>query len=68
EFYARMDEGDSRLATSAKIGDALEVGRVLAYEAKTEGQRLSRELSILARDEVYEQAVLAATRFIARPA
>ncbi|MDT7604247.1 MAG: hypothetical protein QOF61_2244, partial [Acidobacteriota bacterium] len=65
EFYARLDEGAARLETSAKIGDALQIGRVLAYEAKTQGQRLSRELNILARDEVYEQAVEAVAKLIA---
>lgn len=64
EFYASADESGARLETSAKIGSALEVGRVLAYEARTEGQRLSRELGILARDEVYERAVRAATSLI----
>ena len=62
EFYAGAGEGAGTLKTSARIGDALHVGRVVAYEAKSEGQRLGRELGILARDEVYEQAVAAATR------
>jgi glucose-6-phosphate dehydrogenase assembly protein OpcA len=65
EFYAMLDESGTRLETSAKIGDALSVGRVLGYEAKSEGQRLSREMSILARDEVYEQAVAFAAKLIA---
>jgi glucose-6-phosphate dehydrogenase assembly protein OpcA len=64
EFYASADEQGARLETSAKIGDAREVGRVLAYEARTEGQRLSRELGILARDEIYERAVRAAATLI----
>jgi glucose-6-phosphate dehydrogenase assembly protein OpcA len=61
EFYAGLGEGGGTLKTSAKIGDALHIGRVVAYEAKSEGRRLSRELGILARDEVYEQAVAAAS-------
>ena len=65
EFYAGLGAGSGTLETSAKIGDELHVGRVVAYEAKTEGQRLSRELGILARDEVYEQAVASAARLIA---
>ncbi|MFN2597696.1 MAG: glucose-6-phosphate dehydrogenase assembly protein OpcA [Pyrinomonadaceae bacterium] len=65
EFYAVADESGARLETCARIGAARRVGRVLAYEAKTEGQRLSRELSILARDEVYEQAVASAAALIA---
>ncbi len=46
------------------MGDARQVGRVLAYEPRTEGQRLGRELGILARDEVYESALAAAARLI----
>jgi glucose-6-phosphate dehydrogenase assembly protein OpcA len=62
EFYAGADEGGARLATSAKIGDAPRIGRVLAYEPRTEGRRLARELGILARDDVYEAALAAAAR------
>jgi glucose-6-phosphate dehydrogenase assembly protein OpcA len=65
EFFVSADESGARIETSAKIGDTLEVGRVLAREARTEGQRLSRELGILARDEVYERAVRAAVGLIA---
>jgi glucose-6-phosphate dehydrogenase assembly protein OpcA len=66
EFYARADESGTRLETQVKIGDALRVGRVLAYEARTEGQRLSRELSLFARDEVYEKSVRVASDLVAR--
>ncbi|HVG29776.1 MAG TPA: glucose-6-phosphate dehydrogenase assembly protein OpcA [Pyrinomonadaceae bacterium] len=62
EFRAALGSGGATLETSARIGDALHVGRVVAYEAKSEGRRLGRELGILARDEVYEQAVTAASR------
>ncbi|MFN2479927.1 MAG: glucose-6-phosphate dehydrogenase assembly protein OpcA [Pyrinomonadaceae bacterium] len=65
EFRAGFGAGGATVETSAKIGDAPIVGRVVAYEAKSEGRRLSRELSILARDEVYERAVAAASRLIA---
>jgi glucose-6-phosphate dehydrogenase assembly protein OpcA len=64
EFYASLREGGATLKTSAKIGDALHIGRVVSYEAKSEGQRLSRELGILARDEVYERAIAVATQLI----
>ncbi|HEX8129526.1 MAG TPA: glucose-6-phosphate dehydrogenase assembly protein OpcA [Pyrinomonadaceae bacterium] len=57
EFYVGVNEGWTKLETSAKIGDAHAVGRVVSYEAKSEGERLSRELSILSRDEIYERAV-----------
>lgn len=65
EFRAGADEDATRLSTSAKIGEELRAGRVLAYEARTEGQRLGRELGILARDEVYERAVASAAELIA---
>jgi hypothetical protein len=40
------------------------VGRVLGFEARSEGQRLSGELDILSRDEVYERAVASAARML----
>jgi hypothetical protein len=40
------------------------VGRVLSYEARSEGQRLSAELDILSRDLVYERAVASAARML----
>jgi len=57
EFFVAVNEAWTKLETSAKIGDDHTVGRVVSYEAKSEGERLSRELSILARDETYERAV-----------
>ncbi len=52
-----------KLKTRAKLADdEHEVGRVLAYEAKSEGRRLSRELGFLARDEVYERATAVVAR------
>jgi glucose-6-phosphate dehydrogenase assembly protein OpcA len=57
EFFAGVNEEWTKLETSAKIGDAHTVGRVVTYEAKSEGQRLSRELGMLSRDVIYEQTV-----------
>ncbi|HEY0100756.1 MAG TPA: glucose-6-phosphate dehydrogenase assembly protein OpcA [Pyrinomonadaceae bacterium] len=57
EFFVGVNEEWTKLETSAKIGDAHTVGRVVTYEAKSEGERLSRELGMLARDVIYEQAV-----------
>jgi hypothetical protein len=37
---------------------------VLAYEQKTEGQRLSREMGLLARDVVYDEALSVAAQLI----
>lgn len=57
EFYVGVNEAGTKLETSAKIGDAHLVERVVSYEAKSEGERLSRELSLLSRDAVYERVV-----------
>ena len=64
-FYVARSLDSKKLETEAKVGDTLGVGRVLAYEEKTEGQRLSREVSILSRDVVYEKTVLSAAQLIA---
>ncbi|HEY1404592.1 MAG TPA: glucose-6-phosphate dehydrogenase assembly protein OpcA [Pyrinomonadaceae bacterium] len=64
EFYVGVNEGWTKLETSAQIGEARAVGRVVSYEAKSEGERLSRELSILSRDEVYERAVASVGQLI----
>jgi glucose-6-phosphate dehydrogenase assembly protein OpcA len=64
EFQARMSGDWTKLETTARVGPTHEVGRVLAYEARTEGQRLSRELSVLARDPVYEEAAAFAARLV----
>ncbi len=59
EFYVAVNQKWTKLETSAKIGNAQAVGRIVSYEAKTEGQRLGRELSLLSRDAIYEESVLA---------
>jgi glucose-6-phosphate dehydrogenase assembly protein OpcA len=66
EFYVVLRMGEGRLETGARLGGSggQTVGRVLAYEARTEGQRLSAELDILSRDEVYERAALLAARML----
>jgi glucose-6-phosphate dehydrogenase assembly protein OpcA len=66
EFYVELVYGEHRLRTGARLkGGGHTVGRVLAFEARGEGERLSAELDILARDEVYESAVAAAARMLA---
>lgn len=65
EFFALKTPDWSKLETSARVGGALMAGRVLAYEARSEGRRLTRELSLLARDRIYEEAVAAAADLIA---
>ncbi|HKQ51486.1 MAG TPA: glucose-6-phosphate dehydrogenase assembly protein OpcA, partial [Pyrinomonadaceae bacterium] len=64
EFSVRITDDRKRLETEATIDGRRTVGRVLSYEQKTEGQRLSRELSLLQRDVIYEQALLAAAQLI----
>ena len=66
EFQARMSRDWTKLETTARVGGSHEVGRVLAYEARTEGQRLSRELSLLSRDRVYEGAAAFAARLVGK--
>ena len=63
-FYVGVNREWTKLETSAKIDGAQRIGRVVAYEAKSEGERLSRELNLLARDAVYEAAVAAAAELI----
>ena len=64
EFYVGVNETWTKLETSAKIGDGRSVDRVVSYEAKSEGARLSRELSMLSRDAVYERAVASVAKLI----
>ncbi len=66
EFYVELLLEERRLRTGARLagrGHACE--RVLGYEARGEGARLSSELDILSRDEVYESAVGKAERLLA---
>lgn len=64
EFYVALSEDRKKLLTEASIDGKRNVGRVLAYEEKTEGQRLSRELSLSDRDVIYEQALFVAAQLI----
>jgi glucose-6-phosphate dehydrogenase assembly protein OpcA len=66
EFFVELLLEERRLRTGARTrGGCHACERVLGYEARTEGQRLSAELDILSRDEVYESAVAAAARLLA---
>lgn len=64
EFYVGFTNDRMKLETEARIDGQRAVGRVLSYEQKTEGQRLSRELSLLKRDVVYEEALFAAAQLL----
>jgi glucose-6-phosphate dehydrogenase assembly protein OpcA len=64
EFHVALSDDRRKLVTEARIDGQRAVGRVLSYEQKSEGQRLSRELSLLKRDLVYEQALSCAAQLI----
>jgi glucose-6-phosphate dehydrogenase assembly protein OpcA len=64
EFYVELRLEEGKLETGARTVGAHTVGRVLKYEARTEGQRLSAELDILGRDELYEKSVAVAARLL----
>ncbi|HEX8650983.1 MAG TPA: glucose-6-phosphate dehydrogenase assembly protein OpcA [Pyrinomonadaceae bacterium] len=64
EFYVALSPERTRLQTEAIIGGQRTAGRVLSYEARTEGERLGRELAFLTRDMIYEEAVAVSARLI----
>jgi glucose-6-phosphate dehydrogenase assembly protein OpcA len=64
EFHVRLRAGESHLETWARASGGHTVGRVLGFEARTEGRRLSAELDILGRDALYERAVGCAARLL----
>jgi hypothetical protein len=63
-FTVALSRDGQRLETQVSIDGAQTIGRVLAYEQKTEGQRLGRELGLLARDRVYEEALAVAAQLV----
>jgi glucose-6-phosphate dehydrogenase assembly protein OpcA len=60
---AKRTDG-TKLETEAQIGDEHSVGRVLAYENRTEANQLSRELGFLSRDAIYEAALSRAAELV----
>lgn len=65
EFYVELRLEEGKLRTGARLGGgAHAVERVLGYEARSEGERLNRELDILSRDLLYEKAVALAARML----
>jgi glucose-6-phosphate dehydrogenase assembly protein OpcA len=64
EFHVAFSDDRKKLETKATIDGKQTIGRVLSYEGKSEGRRLSRELSLLKRDLVYEQALDSAAQLI----
>ena len=63
-FSVALSRDGKRLETKASVDGAHTIGRVLAYEQKTEGQRLSREFGLLARDLIYEKTLAVAAQLI----
>ena len=61
---AKRTDG-TKLQTEAQIGSERSVGRVLAYEMRSEAEQLSRELAFLNRDAIYEDAVTRAAQLVA---
>jgi glucose-6-phosphate dehydrogenase assembly protein OpcA len=64
EFTVRLSDDARRLTTEARIDGQMTAGRTLSYEARSEGQRLSSELSFLNRDAVYENSVAVAADLV----
>ncbi len=64
EFHVEVNQEWTKLETSARLGETRQVERVVSYEQKTEGERLSRELSLTMRDRIYESTVLAAAQLL----
>jgi glucose-6-phosphate dehydrogenase assembly protein OpcA len=64
EFHVALSPDRKKLETEARIEGKPTVGRLLSYEQKSEGQRLSRELSLLKHDSIYEDALGFASQLI----
>ena len=54
----------TKLQTEAQIGTERTVGRVLAYEMRSEAEQLGRELAFLNRDIIYEASVARAAQLV----
>ena len=65
EFFVRLRPVGAKLETGARTGGEHTIGRVLNYETRSEGRRLSGELDILTRDRVFEEAAHFAARMLA---
>ncbi len=63
-FNVRLSETGNQLETEVTIGQERHIGRVLAYQRQTETALLIKELEILARNRVFEQAVAAAGEMV----
>jgi glucose-6-phosphate dehydrogenase assembly protein OpcA len=64
QFSIACSRDRRRLSTEARIEGEVMAGRTLAYESRTEGQRLSNELSFLSRDQVFEDCISSVEQLI----
>ena len=63
-FSVAKRTNGTKLQTEAQIGTERTVGRVLAYEMRSEAEQLGRELAFLNRDIIYEAAVARAAQLV----
>jgi len=63
-FSVALRADGTRLETEASIGTDHSLGRLLGYEKRSDADRLSRELSFLSRDAVYEEAMVSAAQLV----
>jgi glucose-6-phosphate dehydrogenase assembly protein OpcA len=64
DFSVNLRANGGQLETRARIGTAHTVGRLLTHEVLSEAERLSRELSFLSRDVIFEAAVAQAALLV----
>lgn len=54
----------TKLQTEAQVGTERTVGRVLAYEMRSEAEQLGRELAFQSRDAIYEASLARAAQIV----
>jgi len=63
-FSVALRANGTKLETEASIGREHSLGRVLGYERRSDAERLSRELTFLSRDTIYEEAMVLAAQLV----
>jgi glucose-6-phosphate dehydrogenase assembly protein OpcA len=63
-FSVARPAGAGKLETEARIGTERSVVRVLAYETRSDAERVSLELTFMGRDAIYEEALVKAAQFL----
>jgi hypothetical protein len=64
-FTVAFSHDRHRLTTEARVAGQSSAGRTIAYEARSEGERLSNELSFISRDRIYEGSLAVAAAMAA---